>query len=165
MKLLIEPKLTGFIAATMVLGIAVAGSNEPDWWHSHGHGGGGVAAIGKPGHPNKVSRTVNVEMTDDMRFTPAQITVKRGETVRFIVNNSGKLKHEMVLGTEGELKERYHAMMKMPTTVHAGPNAVALDGGKFGEIIWQFTKFGTVPFGCLQPGHYEAGMKGSVTVK
>ena len=36
--------------------------------------------------------------------------------------------------------------------------------GKQGEIIWQFTKAGEVKFACLYPGHYDAGMKGQVTV-
>jgi uncharacterized cupredoxin-like copper-binding protein len=104
-------------------------------------------------------------MTDDMRFTPAVITVKRGETIRFNVKNAGKEKHELVLGTEGELKERYEMMKKMQDIAHAEVNAVTLDGGKSGVLIWQFTKSGTVPFAYLLPGHYDAGMKGSVVVE
>src|SRR6478752_2285997 len=50
-------------------------------------------AIGKPGVAAKATRTVQVDMTDGMRFTPADISVKQGETVRFVVRNSGKLKH------------------------------------------------------------------------
>jgi len=100
-----------------------------------------------------------------MRFTPSAITVKRGETVRFIVKNSGKEKHEMVLGTEGQLEERYHATMQAPEKARSGPNAIVLDAGESGEIVWQFTKLGTVSFACLLPGHYDAGMRGTVTVK
>ncbi|WP_416047306.1 plastocyanin/azurin family copper-binding protein [Cupriavidus basilensis] len=164
MKFAMKFQLTAFVAATVLSGVALAGGNQPEW-HGHGHGGGGVASFGKPGDPKNVSRTVNVDMTDDMRFTPAAITVKRGETIRFNVRNAGKVKHEMVLGTEGELKEHYQMMMKMPEMEHADPKAITLDGGKSGEIVWQFTKSGTVPFACLQPGHYDAGMKGTVVVK
>ncbi len=164
MKFFIKFKLAAFVAAAALSSVALAGGGQPEW-HGHGHGGGGVASFGKPGDPKNVSRTVNVDMTDDMRFTPAAITVKRGETIRFNVRNAGKVKHEMVLGTEGELKEHYQMMMKMPEMEHADPNAITLDGGKSGEIIWQFTKSGTVPFACLQPGHYDAGMKGTVVVK
>lgn len=71
----------------------------------------------------------------------------------------------MVLGTEGELKEHYQMMLKMPEMEHADRNAITLESGKSGEIIWQFTKFGSVSFACLLPGHHEAGMKGSVVVK
>jgi uncharacterized cupredoxin-like copper-binding protein len=132
--------------------------------HAGGHGHDADAAIGKPGLATKATRTINVDMTDSMRFTPADITVKQGETVRFVVKNSGQLKHELVLGTEQELKEHYEVMKKNPEMEHADPNMVTLAAGKTGEIVWQFTKAGKVDFGCLQPGHYDAGMKGAVKV-
>ena len=122
------------------------------------------SAIGKAGNAAKVNRTVAVDMNDAMRFTPSSIAVKQGETIRLVVKNSGKLKDELVLGTEKELKEHYEQMKKFPEMEHDDPNMVSLAPGKTGEIIWQFTKAGTVDFACLQPGHYEAGMKGSVTV-
>ncbi|WP_445287594.1 cupredoxin domain-containing protein [Variovorax atrisoli] len=121
-------------------------------------------AIGKPGVAAKAARTVEVDMTDSMRFTPSDISVKKGETVRFVVKNSGRLKHELVLGTAQELKSHYAAMMKNPEMEHAEPNMVTLAPGMTGEVVWQFTKAGKVDFGCLQPGHYDAGMKGVVNV-
>ncbi|MDN4591776.1 hypothetical protein DBA29_25155 [Xenophilus aerolatus] len=131
--------------------------------HAGGHGHANEA-IGKPGVAAKVTRTIDVDMTDAMRFTPASIEVKRNETVRFRITNSGKIKHEMVLGTEKELKEHYELMKKNPEMEHDDPNMVTLGPGKSGEIVWQFTKAGKVDFGCLQPGHYDAGMKGAVKV-
>ncbi len=131
--------------------------------HAGGHGHG-ADTIGKPGVAAKATRTVKVDMTDNMRFTPERIEVEQGETVRFLVSNSGKLKHELVLGTEKELKEHYEAMKKNPEMEHADPNQVTLAPGKTGEIVWQFTRSGEVAFGCLQPGHYDAGMKGAVRV-
>jgi len=121
-------------------------------------------AIGKPGVAATATRTVEVDMTDSMRFTPSDISVKKGETVRFVVRNSGRLKHELVLGTAQELKSHYGAMMKNPEMEHAEPNMVTLAPGMTGEVVWQFTKAGKVDFGCLQPGHYDAGMKGVVNV-
>ena len=129
-----------------------AGGHEPD------------QAVGKPGVAAKITRTIQVDMTDAMRFTPAEIRVKQGETVRFVVKNSGQIKHELVLGTEKELKEHYEVMKKNPEMEHDEPSMVTLASGKTGEIIWQFTKAGKVDFACLQPGHYDAGMKGAVTV-
>ncbi len=90
--------------------------------------------------------------------------MKRGETIRFVVKNSGQLKHEFVLGTEKELKAHYEVMKKFPEMEHADPNMVTVAAGKTGEVIWQFTQWGTVDFACLQPGHYDAGMKGAVEV-
>jgi uncharacterized cupredoxin-like copper-binding protein len=127
-------------------------------------GGHNDAAIGKPGVASKVTRTVQIDMKDDMRFHADTFKAKRGETIRFVIKNSGALKHEMVLGTEKDLKDHYEVMKKHPEMEHAEPNMVTLAPGKTGEIIWQFTKAGKVDFACLQPGHYDAGMKGLVNV-
>ena len=134
--------------------------------HSHaaGHSHGDAGAIGAPGDKAKVTRTVNVDMTDTMRFIPASISAKQGETIRFIVRNSGQVKHEFVLGTDKELKEHYELMKKFPEMEHSDPNQVTVAPGKTGEVIWQFTRAGKIDFACLQPGHYDAGMKGIVNV-
>ena len=142
---------------TLLLAMTAMASGD----HAGGHDSN---AIGKPGVASKVTRTVNVDMTDAMRFSVPNVTAKQGETIRFVVKNSGNLKHEMVLGTVKELKEHYEMMKKMPEMEHADANMVSVAPGKSGELIWQFTKAGKIDFACLQPGHYEAGMKGVVTV-
>ena len=121
-------------------------------------------ALGKPGDANKVSRTVAITMSDSMRFSPASVSAKKGETIRFVLKNEGKLKHEMVLGTIAELKEHAALMVKFPQMEHADPNQASVEPGRTGELIWQFTKAGTFDFACLQAGHYEAGMRGRVVV-
>ena len=120
---------------------------------------------GKSGDPKKVSRAIQVIMSDDMKFTPANINVKRGETIKFVVKNAGQIKHEMVIGPMKELKEHAGLMRKTPGMEHDEPNQVALAPGKTGELIWQFAKAGTFDFACLQPGHFEAGMTGTVSAK
>ncbi len=139
----------------------VAHSAQAAGKHAGGHAD---AAIGEPGKAAQVTRTVHIDMTDTMRFTPARIDAKQGETIRFVVKNSGKLKHELVLGTEKELKEHYEVMKKFPEMEHDDPNMVTVAPGKTGQVIWRFTKAGSIDFACLQPGHYEAGMKGAVAV-
>jgi len=127
-------------------------------------GGHGTTSIGKAGDVAKVNRSITVEMGDDMRFTPSQISVKRGETIRFVVKNTGKLKHEFNLGTEADLKAHYAQMLKFPEMEHDEPNIASVAPGGTGEVVWQFTKAGNVSFACLHPGHYDAGMKGQVKV-
>lgn len=124
-------------------------------------------AYGQPGDPARVTRTIEVGMSDAMRFTPAELTVKRGETIRFVVGNSGKVKHELVLGTMKELKAHAEKMKKNPAMDHDDEedNAVEVEPGKRGELVWQFTRAGRFSFGCLVPGHFEAGMIGSLTVQ
>jgi len=121
--------------------------------------------FGKAGDPKKVTRTVTFRMTDKMRFDPSHITVKRGETVRFIAKNDGKLMHEMVFGTPEELKAHAGQMKKFPGMEHDEPYMVHVSPGKTGEIVWQFTRTGVFDFACLIAGHYDAGMMGKVTVK
>ncbi len=103
-------------------------------------------------------------MADAMRFNPSSISVKQGETIRFVVKNSGQVKHELVLGTTEQFKEHYALMLKNPEMEHADANQVTVAPGKTGEVIWRFTKAGKVDFACLQPGNYDAGMKGIVEV-
>ena len=157
-----------FIIASIstVLLASIATQSFATGSHAGNHAGGheNSDAIGKPGKATNAKRTVKVEMLDTMRFNPQSITVKQGETIKFIVKNSGKVKHEMVLGTEKELKEHAEVMRKNPEMEHDDANQITVQPGKSGEIIWQFTKAGKVNFACLQPGHYDAGMAGTVTV-
>jgi uncharacterized cupredoxin-like copper-binding protein len=121
--------------------------------------------FGQEGNPKKVAKTIKVDMTDAMRFSPSNVTIKRGETVRFLVHNDGKVLHEMVLGTKKALAEHAELMKKFPEMEHADANMAHVKPGKSGEIVWQFTKPGEFQFACLQPGHFEAGMFGKVVVK
>ncbi len=137
--------------------------------HAGGHdesaiGGHDESAIGEPGKAANVTRTVPINMSDAMRYTPSNIHAKQGVTIRFVIKNAGKLKHELVLGTEKELKAHYEVMKKFPEMEHDDPNMVTVAPGKTGQILWKFSKAGKIDFACLQPGHYDAGMKGAVAV-
>lgn len=123
-----------------------------------------AADLGRPGDPHNVTRSIVVEMNDAMRFQPDRISVKRGETVQFVVRNIGKLRHEMVLGTMEDIKRHAEQMRKSPEMNHVDPNQVSVDPGKTDELIWQFTRVGRFNFACLEPGHFEAGMIGEIVV-
>ena len=161
-------KYTHTIAAGIALLFSLNGTSahgdEDHAKKAHQHGNGHASSLGKPGDPKKVTRTIDIGMNDAMRFVPADISVKSGETIRFLVKNEGKIKHEMVLGSAKELKEHAALMRKFPEMEHADANQVVVEPGKTGEMIWQFTRAGKVDFACLQPGHYEAGMAGKVKV-
>ncbi len=149
------------------LGFATGALGNGGGKHGKKHGGGAEgheAGFGRPGNPGKVTRSINVEMSDEMRFRPDSIRVERGETIRFFVRNAGKLRHEMVIGTIEEMKEHAELMRKFPEMEHAEPNMVGVEPGETGELIWHFTRGGTFDFACLIPGHYEAGMVGKIRV-
>ncbi|MDB5938066.1 MAG: blue (type 1) copper domain protein [Polaromonas sp.] len=152
------------IAACALLACATATFAAGNHAGGHAHGPAGAPAIGEAGVAANVTRTVEVDMSDAMRFTPATIQARQGETIRFVVKNSGQLGHEFVLGTEKDLKAHYEVMKKNPHMEHAEDNMLTVAPGQSGELLWRFTRAGTVDFACLQPGHYDAGMKGAVAV-
>ena len=153
------------LAGLLSAGLAFAhGKDDAAVKTADGHEHHDSDAIGVVGDVANASRTVNVDMSDAMRFTPSHLAVRQGQTVHFVIKNSGAVKHEFVLGTEKELREHDELMKKFPEMEHSDPNMVTVAPGKTGEVVWQFTRSGKVDFACLQPGHYDAGMKGSVSV-
>lgn len=155
------------VLAAMALGCSVAQAHGDDAREKRKYDASKVedTDFGREGDPKKASRIIKVDMRDSMRFKPASIVVKRGETVRFVVHNDGKLLHEMVLGTVEEIRKHSELMKKFPEMEHADPHMAHVKPGATGEIVWQFTKAGDFQFACLQPGHFEAGMVGKVSVK
>lgn len=152
---------------------AVAMAAAPLGW-AHGEKSGGAKGIdyaaaeehpfGRAADPEKAKRTVRIQMTDQMRFHPAEITVKRGEIVRFVPVNKGQVMHEMVLGRMQDLKAHAALMSQHPGMEHDEPHMAHVAPGKTAVMGWQFTRAGEFFYGCLIPGHFEAGMIGKVRV-
>lgn len=157
-------------AGRLCLLLAVALTAPAAWSHGTAHGTATATPaqvetdFGRTGNPTQVSRTVRVSMSDRMRFTPDALTVRAGDAVRFVVRNEGKLMHEFVLGTARELAEHAEAMKKFPTMEHDEPYMAHVAPGRQAEVVWQFTRPGEFLFGCLLPGHFDAGMVGRVRV-
>jgi uncharacterized cupredoxin-like copper-binding protein len=122
-------------------------------------------SFGQPGDPAQVNQAIKVGMTDRMHFTPGDIVVKRGSTVRFEVRNHGKLMHEMVIGTMKELQEHAALMKRFPGMQHDEPYMAHVSPGRREQIVWHFTKPGEFHYACLIAGHFEAGMIARITVQ
>lgn len=125
-------------------------------------------AAGEPGNPKQKARVVLVTMKEGdgkMLYFPDRLEVRRGEQVRFILQNLGELDHEFLIdSTEANLKH-YEEMKKNPEMEHDDPNGKRLKPKGKSEILWRFTKVGEFEFACLIPGHREAGMIGKIIVK
>ncbi len=150
------------IAALLSLTAAsafAAGSGD----HSHDE-----LMIGRAGNPTEAARTINITMmeTDDgkMVFEPATFTAKKGETLKLTFINKGEVDHEFVMDSHEAIIEHKAVMEKFPEMEHDDPNAIRLQPGAKGEIVWTFATAGEFSFGCLIPGHYESGMKGDIKV-
>ncbi|HEY9096931.1 MAG TPA: cupredoxin family protein [Hydrogenophaga sp.] len=119
---------------------------------------------GIAGDAKDVVRTIDVQMGDNMRFTPDRLEVQRGQTIRFRLANKGKALHEMVLGTAPVLAEHAALMKRFPNMEHDEPYMAHVLPGKAGEIVWTFNRAGEFDFACLIAGHFEAGMVGKIVV-
>ena len=141
-----------------------------------GHG----FAFGHPAPAAKATRTVEVVL-GDMYFEPRNLTVKAGETVRFVVINKGQVAHEFNLGDAAMHAQHQKEMLAMATMdpasmghggmghgaggmQHDDPNMVMVEPGKQGELTWTFSQSAPIEFACNVPGHYQAGMVGKLTI-
>lgn len=119
---------------------------------------------GIAGDAKAATRTIEIRMTDNMRFTPGRIDVRLGQTVRFVVRNEGKTLHEMVIGSKQALDEHAAMMLKFPGMEHDEPYMTHVNPGARGRIVWNFNRPGEFQFACLVAGHYQAGMVGTIGV-
>jgi uncharacterized cupredoxin-like copper-binding protein len=125
-------------------------------------------SAGEPGNSKKPARVVLITMREEsgkMMFIPNKVEVKKGEQIRFMLRNSGALEHEFMLATAAENAKHAEEMKKNPEMEHDDPNGKRLKPNATAELVWKFTKAGEFQFGCLIPGHPEAGMLGTVIVK
>ena len=172
-----------FIIVSAVLAVSLiniesfaAGSGD------HGHEK--LEDIGSPGEKSKVTRIVRINMFDNY-FQPESLRFKEGETVRFIIKNSGEFVHEFNIGTKKMHKSHAPEMLMMmehgviePDKInwdaaksmqeqmghgmHNEPNSVLLEPGKKAELVWTFPKHADLEFACNVPVHYESGMVGKI---
>jgi uncharacterized cupredoxin-like copper-binding protein len=138
-----------------------AGADQHEHGADHEHK---ASRAGHPGKPANVTREIKVIALDTMRYEPAVAQVGRGETVRFVVMNAGKLGHEFVIGDATEQQVHAEMMRKMPNMKHEDDNMLSLEPGETKNLVWQFADGGELEIACHVPGHYEAGMRAKVTV-
>ena len=159
-------KLTSTLLAVLITGASTLAFAHSD--AAHAKKAGPVKKEQKEwgiaGEAKAVTRTITFNMSDNMRFTPDKIDVKQGDTIKFVIKNTGKVMHEMVIGNKKDLDEHAALMLKFPGMEHEEPYMAHVAPGKTGEIVWTFNKPGSFDFACLIAGHYQAGMVGKINV-
>jgi uncharacterized cupredoxin-like copper-binding protein len=151
-----------FLAVLPLLAIALSGLSAG----THAHEG--AFSAGKPGNPKRPYKTVTVSMHEGegkMYYAPERLEVKRGEQVKFVIKNEGLLAHEFILADTAANLKHAVLMQKYPDMEHDDPNGKTVQPSNTAEILWRFTKRGEFEYGCLIPGHREAGMTGKISVK
>jgi uncharacterized cupredoxin-like copper-binding protein len=125
--------------------------------------------FGEPADAADADRTIDIDANNDLTFDPASVTVSEGETITFRITNTGSLEHDFFLGDEDAQEAHEAEMMEMMESgeemEHSDPNAVDVPAGETVELTWHFTEPSTVLFGCHEPGHYAAGMTGTLSVE
>lgn len=172
-------KKNRMFAAAIAMAIATASQSHAGGVHGSSHGG----TAGEQGKLSDVSKTIQIDMYDNY-YEPENIDVKKGETIRFVINNKGMLVHEFNIGTpemhEGHQEEMLmmiqhgiiqggklnRDLMEMDmgngqTMKHDDPNSALLAPGETAEMIWKFSDDGNIEYACNVPGHYPAGMYGA----
>jgi uncharacterized cupredoxin-like copper-binding protein len=164
-------KKLALVAMFVVVGGTAVPAHGPSAHHGHGVGhqtSREGSAYGQPGDPQLPSRTIVVRMMEvdgKMLFEPSSIEVRKGEQIRFRLDNVGALDHEFLLGTSQEIEEHAGMMQAMPDMKHDDPNSRQVPAKASGDLLWHFTTGGQFDFACLIPGHREAGMSGRIIVK
>jgi len=135
----------------------------------------GCADRSKPGSTGPGESVVEVTMRDNT-YNPEMITVPNGRRVVLRFVNRGSVEHEAIIGDQAA-QDDHADEMRSATSVssedmggmgemsHApGDRAVTVKPGATAEIVTIFDSAGTFIIGCHQPGHYESGMKASLSV-
>ena len=147
---------------------------------------GPIKTIGEKGNISEATRTITVKMHDNY-FEPAQINIKKNQTIKFIVINVGELVHEfniatkemhikhqpemmmmvekeILLGDRIDLKKMKEAAKTNHSMAHSHSNSVLLEPKKSADLIWKFSKNAKLEAACNVPGHYDSGMVAKVNI-
>jgi len=118
-----------------------------------GTGGGGGAAL-------------NVTAQDTLKFDPAALTAKAGTATNVTVKNSGAQQHNWVL-VKTEDADRVDQEAAAKGGDATGISGVVAGGkllaGGASETVSVNVPAGSYTYLCTVPGHYQAGMKGTLT--
>lgn len=156
--------------------LALTGALAAPAWASSYHGAvhdgpvlhADAMAIGYPGDPVLIGRTIRVSMLDAsdraMAFDPDGLDIEAGETIRIVLTNEGTVAHEFVMATPAEIAAHREEMRDIADMPHDAAFAARVDPGQSKSLIWTFANEGSFEIACLIPGHVEAGMRGRLTV-
>jgi azurin len=125
-------------------------------------------------------RTIEIKGTDDMKYSVTSIVAKPGERIRVVLVSVGSMPkmvmaHNWILLKKGADQQAFvNASALARDTAFIAPaqkpNVLAATGlagaGEKVEVTFVAPKVpGAYPYVCSFPGHFAAGMKGTLTVK
>jgi uncharacterized cupredoxin-like copper-binding protein len=130
-------------------------------------GSGSTASPSTAASPSPAASTaaqrIEVKLTDSLKMEPAEMTVKAGQPVTFVVTNTGAIDHEFYLGDEVAQDAHEQEMMSGGMAMDE-PDGIVLKPGETKELTHTFDSAGASLAGCHVAGHYAGGMKAAITV-
>jgi uncharacterized cupredoxin-like copper-binding protein len=152
------------LGAALVSGPGSAPSRAAPW----GAGPGGMMGYSAtnagsapdPGSPGFVAgttaapRIVRIVASGAVHFYPDVVTVKQGETITFEVTSMGMLSHEFMVGPAADVA----------ADTAGTPEVADISMMQTKSLTYTFTGSGPFAFACHAPGHYEAGMRGTIVI-
>ena len=158
--------LVGIIIFTGIGGQHGPGRHMPSGGLTSPSGGQeNSGGVGGPAAADEAARTVEVTALDTMTFEPSKINVSTGETLTFVVTNSGQAVHEFTLGDAAMQQQHADEMAQIADGMaHNDPNSIRLQPGETKQLTWRFGDTGTLEYACHEPGHYQAGMRGPIAI-
>jgi uncharacterized cupredoxin-like copper-binding protein len=123
-----------------------------------------IGALGEPADAPQADRKVHIVANDQLQFDPDTVDVKVGDTITFEIENTGSVDHEFVLGSTDYQAQHEEEMQAGEMEMGHEPNELEAPAGETATLTWHFTEAGTTEFGCHEPGHFPAGMLGTITV-
>jgi uncharacterized cupredoxin-like copper-binding protein len=106
-------------------------------------------------------RTIEVTIRDS-RFSPAALSASVGDHLRFILVNTDPIAHEFIVGTHAQQLRHENGT---DATHDGAPGAASLAIGETQTVEFIATTAGALEFACHLPGHYDYGMRGTLTVR
>ncbi len=157
--------IVALVAATAALTATLVRPAHGVGLTSGGYGPGmmgpsGVVAAPQPGDPGFVAgttaspRVVRVVAGPGFAFSPSTIAVARGETVTFLVTTMGPLVHELMVGPADAVAA------DRPGT----PEVADIGMMETRALTYTFDGSGPYAYACHVDGHYEGGMRGTITI-
>jgi azurin len=143
-----------------------------------------AAAFVLPAHQSisaQAPRTITIEGNDQMKFSVTEIQAKPGEQLRIVLKGVGTMPKAAMSHNWVLLQSKANPTTFANESMMAGPAAnyiaaarkadviaaTALVGaGETAEITFKVpAAVGNYPYLCSFPGHFAAGMKGTLVVK
>jgi plastocyanin len=149
-------RLGGVLALISLVAIlALGGLTMAGAWPRPGPASAGPGASGFVVGTAAAPRVVRIIAGPGLRFYPDVVPILAGETITFEVTTMGMTTHEFMVGPSADVA----------ADTEGTPEVADIGIMQTKSVTYTFTGSGPFAFACHAPGHFEAGMKGTIAIQ